>query len=501
MNMIPRYENAAIKDIWSDEAKLARWQVVELAVIEARVKLGLTDKSIFDAIDGALSAEENEPDIALWHQLDKELKHDLNAFIHERRRFIAPEFQSEFHKDMTSYDTEEPAFAHTLVESHHVVDRNLDNIIGMLKMQAVKYRYTLMLERTHGQGAKLRSFGGRLLTYVAELEFHRRMLHHAIVQISQNSRLSGAIGNYGGGLTPEIELETLDSLFLVPFIGATQIVPRSVFAPLAQSLANLCETFGKMALDFRLGARSGNPLWQEPFGKLQMGSSAMPHKKNTINTEQMGGMAIMARSYATGLASCIQTWEARAIEQSCVERVFWPDLFHVTLRMLSIMEKVYGDMTIYPDNMLAEVHDSRGTYASDEAKNFLAEEFGKRGIDADTAYRVIQLASFDIFAVNSERQKLRDTVPSSAEETEESVSSNKAFRLPPATQSLRDYIPMAELRVVPTLNATKRDVAEWNGLLREVFADETTRGAWEEIFKPSHLLKQEAHIFDHLLND
>lgn len=497
--MIPRYSNASIDSIWSNEAKLGRWQDVELAVIWARVRLGLTEESVYTAIHGALTANENKPDIPHWLELDRKLHHDLNAFIEERQRFIPTELQSEFHKDMTSYDTEEAAFSLALIQSHTFVDTALAKLIQLLKEKAQTYRATIMLERTHGQGAKLRSFGGRLLTYVADLEYARGLLQHGVVQCTQ-SRLSGAIGNYGGGLTPEIEEETLKTLYLTPYIGATQIMPRGIYAPLAQSLWVLCETLGKIAVDFRLGARSGNPLWHEPFSKMQKGSSAMPHKKNTIRTEQMEGMVRMARGRVTSIVSGISTWEARAIEQSCVERVDWPDLFHITLQMLKVITDVLDGMKVYPDNMLEEIQASRCTYASDEAKNFLATEFGKRGLPANDAYRIIQLGSFCIFEPGPLRLKMREDLATNLTQAGFLLSTYTRLPVKPASTNLRDIVAEARLFPVSSLEADQPIVDTWNLLLKDLFADKEVRSVWRNLFEPAYLLKQEASIFNHFLD-
>ncbi|MEK7602051.1 MAG: lyase family protein [Patescibacteria group bacterium] len=495
--MIPRYSNPEIDYLWSDAEKLLRWERVELAVIKARVNLKLTDASVYNQIELALA--NNAPDVAWWLERDRVLHHDLNAFLEERQRFIPNELQSEFHKDMTSYDTEEAAFAIALRESHEYVDNELSALLESLEKMAKDYRYTIFLERTHGQAAKLRTFGGRLLTYVADLQLARDQLKVGVGYCMQ-SRLSGAIGNYGGGLTPRIEKEALNILGLSAYVGATQIMPRSIYAPLAQSLQVLCETLGKIALDIRLGARSGQPLWHEPFGKLQKGSSAMPHKKNTIRTEQMRGMVLLARGRVASIVAGIQTWEARAIEQSCVERVDWPDLFHITLRMLNVMTEVLTKLVVYPDNMLEEIQASRCTYASDEAKNFLAGKLAERALPANEAYRIVQLASFCAFEPGPARQELREARAESLEKADAFLTSFELVPTVPTSTNLRDIISSGLLYPVDSLQASVDDIIPWNLLLKDLFKDESVMNEWNNLFRPSHLLQQETSIFNHFLD-
>jgi adenylosuccinate lyase len=493
--MIPRYANKDVNAINSDVAKLLRWQNAELAVILARVKAGGTTATDYECIKLAL--ETNPPDVEWWKRRDDEVGHDLNAFIDERRRFIPTELQSEFHRDTTSFDTEEPAQARAFLHMCALVEKALDGFNVVCKRQAQTYQFTVMLERTHGQWGKLRSFGSRLLTWIAELNVARSQFLSA-ASLCKQSRIAGAMGNYGGGLTPELERQALQILGLVPFHGATQIMPRVAYAPLAQSLQLICEVLGKVALDVRLGARSGYPICHEPFGKKQKGSSAMPHKKNTILTEQMTGMARLASGYAAMLVANIPTWEARSIEQSSVERIAWPDLFHITLRMLSVMTRVLHGLAVYPDNMLREIVESRGTYASDEAKNFLALKLSERGIEADVAYRIVQLAAFNVLKPTGFWAEARQATPLELFDTDRLLQQAKNASTPPA-YSIQTWIPSARLFPVAELEASNDDVESYNSILSQLFSDQSTLHAWNKLFNPSYLLKEEHFLFEKLL--
>ncbi|MBI3572070.1 hypothetical protein HY091_00855, partial [Candidatus Kaiserbacteria bacterium] len=420
--------------------------------------------------------------------------HDLGAYVELRQQALPPELQYEFHKDTTSYDIEDPAFALALREANATVNGALRENVKTLRVLAERYRHTPMLERTHGQGAKVATFGRRVLTWIAELRLARDAFERAQV-VCLHSRLSGAIGNYGGGLSPEIEEKALGILGLTPFHGATQIMSRVAYGQLAQSLELIARVLGKIALDTRLGARSGLPLWHEPFGKKQKGSSAMPHKKNTILTEQMTGFARMASGKARTIVENIETWECRDIAQSCVERVEWPDLYHVVLRMLGVMTKVLSGLVVYPDHMLEEIARSGGTYASDEAKNFLAEEFAKRGVAANVAYRIVQLASFAVFEPGAFAKKMRENPPTNVEDADKLLLVIQE-EPKPRMSHIRRIIEFAGLIPNPALEATPEMVREWNVLLREVFADEATLAKWRTCFTLVHLLQHEERIFE-----
>ncbi|PJA09925.1 adenylosuccinate lyase, partial [Candidatus Falkowbacteria bacterium CG_4_10_14_0_2_um_filter_41_15] len=226
---------------------------------------------------------------------DQEIHHDLNAFVDERIRHINSHLHQYFHKNITSYDTEEPAFAYSLSEAVRVIEPLGAALEQTLKALAIKYRHTIMNGRTHGQEAEMQSFGARCLTWLADYLVARKALWQSLDNLKY-SKLSGAIGKYGS-LDPKIEEGALKILGFVPFYGATQIMPRILYAPIAQNLCNLVAVIDKIGMDIRLASRSGRPLLQEPFKKKQKGSSAMPHKKNTIRTEQLEGMARMAKGY------------------------------------------------------------------------------------------------------------------------------------------------------------------------------------------------------------
>lgn len=481
-----------MKNAFSDIHKLSLWQKTELAVIEAGVKLGMVPQAAFIQIRDIWAG--TPIDVDWWLARDTEIHHDLNAFVDERVRHVPVEQQQYVHAfGITSFDTQEAAFATMLKECLALVETYYAKLCATIRDLAIKYRYTIMNHRTHGQEAELSTFGARCLTWYRDLETAMTTLRFA-AQLLRFSKLSGAIGKYGH-IDPEMERIALGILGFAPYYGATQIMPRIVYAPVADALCGLVAVINKIALDIRLAARSGRPLMREPFSKRQKGSSAMPHKKNPIRVEQLEGMLRMATGYASMIKANIVTWEERAIDQSSVERVAWPDLFHVTLHSLSVLKFVLSGLKVYPANMLREIHESRGVYASPAAKDFLKRHLADLGHEA--AYRIVQLACFNVFEPSREWMGLNDLGPRNFGDARWVLE--RAATLIDTVVSIRDFIPSAQLRVTDELEASAEQVAAYNERLSRLFADPDVKAEWTKLFDPAFLLKNEGRLYKEIL--
>lgn len=496
--MINRYMNARIAPIWTDEYTLLLWQKTELAAIQARVAMGELDVEIYQEIANVLLAQ--PIDLIYWRNRDFEIHHDLNAFIDERVRHLDEKLQEHFHKKLTSFDTIEPAFSSKLFESLLVIGELYERVETALVSLARKYRYTIMNARTHGQEAELQTFGARCLTWLQQLRLTGEVLDREN-KCLKFSKLSGAIGKYGS-IDPELEKEALRILGLEPFHGATQIIPRILYLPLAQGLSAIVQVLNNIAMDIRLSARSGRPLMREPFKKRQKGSSAMPHKKNPIRCEQIEGMDRMARSYLHMIEENVRTWEERAIEQSSVERIAWPDLFHVTARSLSETAYVLEDLRVYPENMLLEVYESRGVYASSEVKEFLKERVAGFGLDYEDAYRMVQLACFNVF---TDFSRIASWKIESFDEANQALVNFKALQgtvlADTKIVSIEEFIPMACLCVSEDLDISSAQVHQYNNCLRIIFDMKDQLEEWHEIFKPEFLLKHQDVLYKKILGE
>lgn len=497
--MDPRYEVPEVKGVFGNDHKLGLWQETELAVIKAQVVLGSgTTDAEYEMIDRIWRS--TPVDIAWWKARDKEIHHDLNAFIGERVRHLPAELHEHVHKKITSFDTQEAAFAKMLLMCLDMVHAQYEELQTVIIGLARKYRYTLMNARTHGQEAELQTFGARCLTWLRDLKVAYGTLCDAIQNLKY-SKISGAIGKWGS-IDPELEKTALQILGFEPFYGATQIMPRIIYAPIGEALAGLVLVIDKIANDIRLNARSGRPLMREPFKKKQTGSSAMPHKRNPIRLEQLEGMGRMAKAYAIMIMDNIRTWEERAIEQSCVERVAWPDLFHVSIYSLTALKTVLDDLRVYPDNMLREVYESRGVYASSEAKEFLKERLISLvvGLTYEDAYRIVQLASFNVFEPNTGWRRLRETIPQSHAEAA-GLLAEMRFMPQEEVVSIRDFIPEGALWMSDELDVSAEQVDSYNEYLRELFDNQEVVAAWNAIFDPAFLLKNEAKLYKEIIGD
>ncbi len=493
--MITRYRKSTIELIWSDANKTALWQKIELAVIEARELLCEIPQGTLSLVHYAL--EQNKIDLGWWTKRDEEIHHDFQAFVEERRRVLPTELQQYFHGEgMTSYDAEEPALAEMLAVSVREVLFQAKGVEHALIELARKYRFTLIMLRTHGQEAELGTFGARCLTWLQQLRVSVSTLKIAAENL-RFSKLSGATGKYTG-LDPVVEMEALRILGLEPFYGSTQVMPRELYVPFSSALCQLVLTLNKVANDLRLGARSPRPIYQEPFGKKQKGSSAMPHKKNPIRLEQVEGMARSAEGYHSAIFKNISTWEERAIEQSCVERVAWPDLFHVTVHVLETMQKVLSGLRVYPDTMLWEVAESRGCYASSQAKEVLKKLGVAYGLSADEAYQIVQLAAFNAHEPSETAKYCRENLPRSLDDAVSALQSfsSETFQSREHTGPL---ISNGKLRVSEELEVAQEQVSKWNQTLRQIFTDSENLAKWHEAFNPAFLLRNLDFLYTQIL--
>ena len=483
--MIKRYSSEEITKIWSDLGKLERWQDSELARLFVMVSQGELKKEEYDIILHSL--ESNPIDIEWWLKKDGEIHHDLNAFLKERLRYIPQELRRYFHEGMTSYDTEESAFVAMLKESMCVVENNFNELQKIIEGMAVKYRWTMMVGRTHGQEAALQSFGKRCLCWLQDLSVSFKNLQNAKGFLDY-SKMSGIIGGYGS-LSPETEKEALKILGFIPYIGATQILPRELFAPLGQALSQIVSTLDKIALTIRLGSRSGtNRIYREPFTKKQTGSSRLPHKRNPWRAEGVKGKDRMTKAYSRAIIDNISTWEERTIEQSGVERIAWPDLFHLVVRVLGDMKKILSGLGVSSNNMLREIVNLRGCYASGYASSFLKSQ----KVPVEDAYKIVQLAAFNAF------QDKEIAIQESFELGDNIVCGNKKLFCRKVI-SIQEIVSQGILRVSEELKADKEKIQKWNFLLKELFEDQDILNSWNEIFKPSFSLKNEDYLYREIL--
>jgi len=383
--MIERYEDKKIKKLWSDQNKFNEWFKAEMAVVQARVNFREIPPIILSRIEARAKFT-----VERVKEIESKTHHDLASFVQAVQESLDPDLRGFIHSGgVTSYDIEEPAMARIIISSIEHVHDIINMFLDTLKRKAVKYKNLIVIGRTHGQHAEPISLGIRFLNYLDAVERASLKLEDAKLEM-YSSKISGAVGVYGHGLTPELEQEALSILGLKRARIATQIIPRDRIANVLSAIAILGATLENIALDFRLSGLSEIHELQEPFSKGQKGSSVMPHKKNTINTEKVSGLSRLLRSYLTAALENIPTWFERDISHSSVERVILPDSFHTISHMIAVLDEVIEDMVVNEQDIERNLTSTMGTAITPEVKDLMIQY----GTDPEIAYSVCQELAF-----------------------------------------------------------------------------------------------------------
>ncbi|MFZ2188865.1 MAG: adenylosuccinate lyase [Candidatus Moraniibacteriota bacterium] len=383
--MIKRYSKKAITKLFTDEARYGAWLKVELAILRARVDLGTLERDSHEEIE-----ERAKFNCQRIEEIEVDLGHDLLSFVQCVQEEIGEHRLAKyFHESITSYDTEEPATAIIIIEAIHVIIDALHRLGISLKEKAVLYKYLLKIHRTHGQHAQPVTFGLELLWWFDALDRQIEKLE-GVAKDMEYSKISGGVGTYGTGLSPELESKALEYLGLKPARISAQIILRDRHCRVLNELAILASLLEHIAINIRLYGQTEIDEVKEPFGKKQKGSSYMPHKRNNILTENVCGMATLVRGYAGMLMEKIPTWGARDIAHSSIERVVIPDAFEITNFMLCRMDGVIRGMVVNESQMEKNLNLLNGAIFSPDAKEFLLS----KGVDTEKAYRICQRAAF-----------------------------------------------------------------------------------------------------------
>ncbi|MDE2041046.1 MAG: hypothetical protein KGI59_01505 [Patescibacteria group bacterium] len=497
--MIERYSDPELTEIWSDREKWNRCERVERAVIVARARLGRIPEDIPRRIDECWSAQPISPERIA--QIESQTHQDLIAFLKERKEALNDEHLARYVHDqeMTSYDTQEPAFNEALKLSCSLIVTYIGGLLGTMEAFIKDHRFVPLLEPSHGQGAEVQSLSRLCFTWYQDLRGALASLENAM-GVLRYSKLSGMIGS-NSGMDPELEETALGLLGLKPLYGSTQIVSRVHYTQISDGLANVVSAIEKASYDIWLGAQSCSRTWREPFGKSQKSSSANPAKMNPILCEQNKGLGTLVRGNAATLKNLIVTARARDISQSSAERVLWPDTFHATARCIGNLRKVIGGLVIFPDNMLTQIIQSKGTYAASRAKTALLTMGETYGFTADDAYNIVQLASAIAFLPDAWAKNLRSVLPASLDEAEtmfELVRGLEA-RIISVSPSIEDIIARAMLSRTDMLEYTAEQVLRWRDILQQIFASEANRLAWRNVFRLSNIMKNETAQFEAVL--
>src|SRR5882672_6218446 len=383
--MIPRYTHPDMGRIWSDQRRYETWLLVETAAAEAMAAAGIVPA------DAARDIRERGAfDIDRIEQIELVTQHDVIAFTTAVAEKVGPSARW-LHFGLTSSDVIDTAQALQMREACDVLLADLDGLAAAIRDRALEHRRTPMIGRTHGVHAEPMTFGLKLALWYAEVGRDIERVRRARTVVSVG-KLSGAVGTFGH-LPPQIEEDVCRRLGLEPALVASQVIQRDRHAELLTAIAITGASLEKFALEIRGLQKTEIGEVEEPFGKGQKGSSAMPHKRNPIGSEQIVGLARLLRGNAHAALENIALWHERDISHSSVERVILPDSCIALDHMLRRMTKIVRGLVVNAERMTENLNRSRGVVFS----GTVLLELAKKGVSREQAYEWVQRNAMRLF--------------------------------------------------------------------------------------------------------
>jgi len=376
--MIARYTHPEMGAIWSDRRRYETWLEVELAAADAMAEAGLVPREAASELRARAGF-----DIARIDEIEQTTQHDVIAFTTAVAERVGAAARW-LHFGLTSSDVLDTAQAIQMREASGLIVRNIGVLMEAVRERAEEHRRTPMIGRTHGVHAEPMTFGLKLALWYAELQrdLDRVLRARHVVSVG---KISGAVGTFAH-LDPSIEARVCERLGLETAPVSSQVIQRDRHAELLSSLAITAASLEKFALEIRGLQKTEIGEVEEPFAKGQKGSSAMPHKRNPIGSEQIVGLARLVRANAMAAFENIALWHERDISHSSVERVILPDSFIALDHMLRRFTRIVRGMVVYPDRMLENLERSRGVVFS----GTVLLELAKRGVSREQAYEWVQ---------------------------------------------------------------------------------------------------------------
>ena len=376
--MIDRYSRKELKDIWEEKNKYSIWLDIELAAAEAMEKLKIIPKGVVKKVKSKAKIN-----VARILDIEKNVKHDVIAFLTSITEKAGKEARY-LHKGMTSSDVLDTCFNLQLKQSGEILMKDLDNLLSTIKKQATKHKLTLCIGRSHGIHAEPITFGLKLLTFYQEFKRNKKRLNAAINEIS-TCAISGAVGTFAN-IDPRVESYVAKKLKLNVEPISTQVIPRDRHAQYFSTLGIIAGSIERFATEIRHLQRTEVLEVEEFFGKKQKGSSAMPHKKNPILSENLTGLARLVRSMVIPALENIALWHERDISHSAVERNIGPDATIALDFALCRLNGVIKNLNIYPKRMLKNLNITNGLFFSQR----VLLELTSVGFTREQAYALVQ---------------------------------------------------------------------------------------------------------------
>ncbi len=364
--------------IWSDENKFRAWLEVETVSSEILAEDGIVPATAAEAI-----RERGDFDVQRIHEIEAEVKHDVIAFTTAVAEKVGPEARW-LHFGLTSNDVVDTAQALQIKAASAIIRQDIDRLLSVLKARALEFKDTPTVGRTHGQHAEPTTFGLKILNWYAEMLRNQQRFEAAAEQM-RVGKLSGAVGAFGH-ILPEQEERICARLGLLPAPVATQVIQRDRHAYYIATLAVITATLDKIATEVRHLQRTEVREVGEYFSEKQKGSSAMPHKRNPITSEQISGLARVVRANSQAALENVALWHERDISHSSVERVILPDSTILTDYLLDKTATLIEKLDVYPTRMKRNLDSSGGLIFSGQLLLDLAEA----GMSREDAYRLVQ---------------------------------------------------------------------------------------------------------------
>ncbi len=387
--MIERYSRKEIKKIWEDKNKYSIWLDIELAASEAMEKLKIIPKGVSKKIRSKAKL-----DVKRILQIEEKVKHDVIAFLTSITEKVGKEARY-LHKGMTSSDVLDTCFNIQLKQSGNIILKDIDQLLVSIKRQALKHKYTLCIGRSHGIHAEPTTFGLKMLTFYQEFLRNKKRLKNSIYEIS-TCAISGAVGTFAN-VDPKVESYVAKKLKLNVEPISTQVIPRDRHAQFFSTLGIIASSIERLATEIRHLQRTEVLEVEEFFGKKQKGSSAMPHKKNPILSENLTGLARLIRSSVIPSLENVALWHERDISHSAVERNIGPDSTIALDFALARLNNVVKNLNIYPKKMLKNMNITNGIFFSQR----VLLELTNSGFSREEAYRIVQKNAMNAWRENT----------------------------------------------------------------------------------------------------
>ena len=376
--MIDRYSRKELKEIWDEKNKYKIWLDIEIAAAQAMEKLKIIPKGV-----AAKVRRKAKINVDRIHKIEKKVHHDVIAFLTSVTEKVGMEGRF-LHVGMTSSDVLDTCLNIQLLQSGKIIIKDIDEILKILKNKSLKYKKTVCIGRSHGIHAEPTTFGLKLASFYEEFKRNKKRMENAIKEIS-TCAISGAVGTFAN-IDPKVESRVAEKFNLRVEPISTQIIPRDRHAFYFSTLGIIAGSIERLATEIRNLQKTEIQEVEEFFDKKQKGSSAMPHKKNPILSENLTGLARMVRSYVVPALENISLWHERDISHSSVERNIGPDSTITLDFALNRLKNILKNMNVYPKKMLKNLDITKGLIFSQK----VMIELTKRGFSREIAYSLVQ---------------------------------------------------------------------------------------------------------------